>query len=115
MDRKSLLVIDPGSVHFENGLRNVTLKWGEIEKIQVFPSRWGEKVYVRGEAGDFNFRMFSSISIGDEEKGRLGFHDGDKILEILLARSGLQLSDEVSPEKTYERIEKQEDFFSAKE
>lgn len=91
MDRRTLLSLDSNCVRFTNGLRKVTLEWEDINKIFVYPSKWGKKVHVIGNTGHFFFRTLGEVKILEEVKGRMGFSEGDKILKFLLDQTSLVL------------------------
>ena len=75
---------------FRNGLRNVQLSWDDIQQVEVLGSSWGRKVRVYGNSGHFDFRTLGEFKMSGEVKGRLGFVDGERILQQILARAGLQ-------------------------
>ncbi len=89
MDRKTMLSINDDSVTFKNGLRDANIKWNDIQRIEVFPSKWGKKVRVIGTQTYFDFRSLGEISVLGEVKGRMGFEKGDKILDMLLQKTEL--------------------------
>lgn len=93
MDRRTVLRLHPGGVHFYNGLRTVDLAWEEIERVQVHPSNWGDKVHVVGQEGHFSFRTHGEVRARGEVQGRMGFEAGEEILQTIVARSGLQEMD----------------------
>lgn len=89
MDRRSYIKINSSGIIFENGLRHVKKAWDEIVKVEVHPSRWGKKVRVLCSDAHFSFRTLGIVAIGDEEKGRIGYKNGDKILQIIIKEAGL--------------------------
>jgi hypothetical protein len=91
MDRRTLLEIKPGGIVFTNGLRYCDIIWDNIVAVEVHPSRWGKKIHVRARDSHFFFRMQGEVKIGGEIKGRMGFEDGDKILDAIIERSDLKL------------------------
>jgi hypothetical protein len=90
IDRKTVLLLTPEGVTFRNGLRNVTLTWEQILKVRVVPDRWGERVHVMGARAHFNFRMPGEIEFQEKFHERIGFANGDQILQTILKSSGLQ-------------------------
>jgi hypothetical protein len=90
MERNTLLRLDREGVSFQNGLRNVALKWNEIHQVQVVPAQWSRKVRVVGEKGHFSFHTLGEVKVGGELKGRVGFAAGEIILKHILDRSGLR-------------------------
>ena len=89
MDRRTRLKIGPNGVHFQNGLRDVQLTWDEIRQVQVFPGKWGKRVSVIGPASHFEFRTLGEVSVQGETKGRLGFGEGERILQQILEAADL--------------------------
>lgn len=101
MDRRTLLRIDEARITFRNGLRNVQLAWDQIRQVQVLPAQWGKKVRVVGERAEgqpahFEFLTLGEVKVLGEVKGRVGFREGEQILEQILERSGLHLVEEES-------------------
>lgn len=89
MDRRTRLELLPDGVHFKNGLRDVRLSWDEIRQVQVYPGRWGKRVSVIGPAAHFEFRTLGEVSVQGETKGRLGFTQGERILQRILEAADL--------------------------
>ena len=90
MDRRTFIRVTQEGVQFENGLRKSDLRWEEITHLEVYPSKWGSKVHVRGHNSHFSYRTLGEVKLNQEIKGRMGFNDGDKILQVILERSHLK-------------------------
>jgi hypothetical protein len=90
MDRRTILRLEPDSVWFDNGLRQVSLHWSEIRQVQVYPSAWGKKVRVIGDKVHFDFRTLGEVILQGEVKGRMGFEKGEQILGNILKSAGLK-------------------------
>jgi hypothetical protein len=90
VDRSTVLRLDEHGVGFKNGLRNVYLKWETMRKIEVFGSSWGRKVRVIGDEAHFDFRTLGELTMAGEVKGRMGFREGETILELILSKAGLK-------------------------
>lgn len=90
IDRRTFIRLESDGVHFENGLRRARLRWGEIRQVQVFPSTWGKKVRVLGPQSHFDFRTLGEVKVKDQVKGRMGFADGELILQTILERAALK-------------------------
>jgi hypothetical protein len=84
MDRQTLIVLEPDSIEFANGLRKVRIAWEDIRQVQVFPSAWGKKVRVIASQAYFDFRTLGEITVQGEVKGRTGFSEGEMILQKIL-------------------------------
>jgi hypothetical protein len=89
MDRRTVIRLRPGGIEFENGLRKASLKWEEINRVEVFPSAWGKKVQVIGSGAHFSFRTLGEVSYLGESRGRLGFAEGELILQRILESTHL--------------------------
>jgi hypothetical protein len=89
MDHRTRLQLGLDGVHFQNGLRDVQLSWDEILQIQVYPGKWGKRISVIGPASHFEFRTLGEVSVQGETKGRMGFVDGERILQKMLQAAGL--------------------------
>ncbi len=91
MDRRTSLQIFSDGIHFENGIRKTTIKWQEIQQIQIFPSNWGRKVRLIGPTSHFDFRTLGEVKVQGEIKGKMGFAEGEMILSHILEKTNLSL------------------------
>lgn len=89
IDRRTVIRLNPEGIIFDNGLRHAALPWQEINKVQVFPTDWGKKVRVLGSQAHFEFRTLAEVKVQDEVKGRMGFAEGDQILQSMIQAAGL--------------------------
>jgi hypothetical protein len=89
VDRQTVLRLDDQGVTFQNGLRNVKLTWKDVSKVNVYPSNWGDKVYVVGKSGLFSFRTQHEVQLNGQVRGRMGFAEGEKIQRLIIQCSGL--------------------------
>ena len=89
MDRRTSLVLDQQGIHFQNGLRDVSLAWDDIQQVQVYSGKWGRRVSVIGLESHFEFRTLGEVSVQGEVKGRMGFQAGERILQRILESAGL--------------------------
>ena len=89
MDRQTCLRLEPGGVSFQNGLRTVRLDWEQIRQVQVYPGKWGKRVSVIGPDSHFEFRTLGEVTVQGEVKGRLGFVEGERILQKILDDAGM--------------------------
>jgi hypothetical protein len=89
MDRNTVIRLDGQAIFFGNGLRKVRLGWDEIKSVQITPSNFGDRVYVRGEGAQFRFRKLGQVEYQGEVKGQMGFIDGEQILSLILSHSKL--------------------------
>ena len=103
LDRNTLIRLEADGISFENGLRRVRMRWFEVQKVAVLPSRWGKSVQVVGEKSHFNFKTLGEVQFQGEVRGRTGFADGQKILDILLREAGLELIEESNNAYYYAR------------
>ncbi len=90
MDRKSVIYLDDQGVEFINGLRHVTLTWAQVQQVEVTSSTWGNKVQVYGDLGHFSFRALGEVKAYGEVKGRMGFEQGDLIVEKIIMNAHLK-------------------------
>lgn len=89
MDRRTRLMLFPDGVAFENGLRRARLAWSEIEQVRVSPARWGRKVEVIGKTAHFAFNTLGEVQFRGEARGRIGFAQGEAILDRVIRSAGL--------------------------
>jgi hypothetical protein len=90
MDRKSVLHLTTQGVSFTNGVRHVTLAWDQVQQVEVAASTWGNKVKVYGDLGHFSFRALGEVKAYGEVKGRMGFEQGDIIVEMIIMNAHLK-------------------------
>jgi hypothetical protein len=103
VDRKTILILKPGSIEFQNGLRNISMPWDQVETVSVVADRWGRRVHVAGAQANFNFRMVSEIEIQGKIGGKMGFSKGETILKEIINASGLSLVDNKNQDRYYAR------------
>jgi hypothetical protein len=103
MDKRTVLHVDGNRVSFKNGMREVNLVWGQIEKVNVFPLRWGKSVQVFGSGTQFQFRTLAEVQYQGKVRGRLGFAEGESVLEYILKETGLPLKKEEKGRYYYSR------------
>ena len=103
MDRKTVLRVDGERVSFVNGLRHVSFGWDEIQSLNVIPLRWGKSVQVIGNEAHFEFRTLAEVQYQGEVRGRLGFAEGEAVLQHILKETGLSLSKEEKGRYYYSR------------
>ena len=89
MDRHTLLCINNDSVAYQNGIRSVEIRWENIQEVQVLPAQWGKKVHVIADQAHFRFQMLGEVKLQGEVKGRVGFTEGEMILDEIIERSKL--------------------------
>ena len=89
MDRSTVLWFTYNEIGYKDGIRKIQLTWGELDRVEVYSSTFGEKVSVIGQARRFNFRLMGEVKLRGETKGRLGFKDGEMILKTILEKSRL--------------------------
>jgi hypothetical protein len=90
VDRRTRLRLDIGGITYENGLRSVRLTWPEVQKMTRFPARWGQTIQVIGEKTSFVFHMLGEVRTKGELRGKVGFAEGEKIFEEIVAMSNLK-------------------------
>jgi len=90
VDRKSVIHLGDQGVEFFNGLRHVTLTWEQVQQVEIAGSTWGNKVQVYGDLGHFNFRTLGEMKAYGEVKGRMGFEQGDLIVEKIIMSAHLK-------------------------
>jgi len=103
MDRKTIMRVDVDGIAFENGLRKVALSWPEIEKVNVLPLRWGRSVQVIGSESHFEFRTLGNVQYQGEVRGRLGFSEGQAVLDEILSATNLVLQNQEKGSYYYSR------------
>jgi hypothetical protein len=103
LDRTTIIWLAADGIRFENGLRRVRLNWREVQKVAVLPARWGQSVQVVGEKSHFGFKTLGEVQFQGEVRGRTGFPEGQKILDVILRETGLVLVEESNNAYYYAR------------
>jgi len=103
LDRNSVIWLETDGIRFENGLRRVRLRWPEVQKVAVLPSRLGKSVQVVGEKSHFSFKTSGEVKFQGEVRGRTGFPEGQKILDVILREANLVLVEESNNAYYYAR------------
>ncbi len=111
VDRNTVLRLSPEGVSFSNGLRNISLNWDNVREVRVLDSAWGQRVQVRGtdtstssrHSAGFTFRTLGEVTMQGELKGRMGFAEGESILNNIVEFSGLQKMETTDKASYYSR------------
>jgi len=103
LDRNTVIWLKVDGIRYENGLRQVWLGWREVQKVAVLPARWGKSVQVVGEKSHFDFKTLGEIQFQGEMRGRVGFAEGEAILDAILRETGLILVEESKDAYYYAR------------
>lgn len=90
MDRNTVLCIKEDCISYKNGLRNVEIRWENIQQVQVLPAQWGKKAHVIADQAHFQFQMLGEVKVLGEVKGQVGFPEGDLILEEIIMHGKLR-------------------------
>ena len=75
----------------------------KLKELRVLPTRWGKKVQVIGEGAFFEFRTLGEVVIGGDLKGRMGFEEGEEIMQAIISRCELQVMKESGESYYYAR------------
>lgn len=89
MDRSTVIWFTNDEIGYRDRIRNIRLTWGEVNRVEVYASTFGEKVSVISNTRRFNFRLMGEVKLRGEIKGRLGFPEGEMILKTILENSRL--------------------------
>ena len=103
IDRHTIMRLEVDGVSFENGLRRVGIRWPEVQKVAVLPSRWGKSVQVIGISSHFSFKTLGEVQFQGEVRGRTGFTEGQTILNVILRETNLELVEESNNAYYYAR------------
>lgn len=89
IDRHTALVIDHQGVRYSNGARGVSLTWGDISRVEVIPTRFGDRIIISSENDGFRYQSLGKITMNNKISGQVGFEEGEQILAVILEQSGL--------------------------
>ena len=94
IERRSHLSLSPAGVDFENGLRNASFRWADIQELRVMQTSLGaQQVYVSASEARFSFKTLGVARHKDKELGRSGFPEGERIVEVIISQAGLARRD----------------------
>jgi hypothetical protein len=88
MERKTALLLTDDYIFYKNGVRRTSLRWNEINEIELREDRLSKKVTILGEETHFQFRLLSKPRYEGEVRSEFGFQPADEILNEITARSG---------------------------
>ncbi len=103
MVRNTTLKLTPEGVEFRNGLRAIRMHWDTIQEVRVFLTRFGKVIEVVGPPGTFTFRDLTEVETGGKHPSRMGFVQGNFILQQILSAAGLHLVREDQNGRYYAR------------
>lgn len=103
VDRATSIEIASEGVHFRNGLRDVSMRWEEIEYVWEGKGRVGRMVQVLAKDRHFSFTLPSEMKFQGQVKSRVGFPEGETIRDMILDSAGLTTSKDQSNGKVYSR------------
>ena len=103
MDHNTVLILESEGLHFRNGLRDVSLKWDDVEQLQVIPSRFGNRVNVFGNQAHFNFRTMVEVTSRSGKSSSMGFPQGEFITQQIIQIAGLQETSQNDNARYYAR------------
>lgn len=89
MDRNTSIEITDESITFRNSVRTVEMTWVEMLEVKTLPARWGRIVQVFGNNLYFSFTTYGEMKFRDEVKNKIGFLEGDAILNQIIEKAGL--------------------------
>jgi hypothetical protein len=91
VDRNTVLKIGQNGVSYFNGAREVSLGWRKISRVEVVPTRFGDRIIVSSEEAAFRYQSLGKISMSEKISGQVGFEEGAHILETILKQAGLSV------------------------
>ena len=111
IERNTLLTLKPEGIDFNNKLRNISLKWEQVQEIRVDTTRFGNQVFVAGVLDhttashntNFTFRTLSVYKHKGEVRNKMGFAAGDFIIKQILKSSGLEPIENSGQNRYYAR------------
>lgn len=105
VDRMTMIEMDEETIHFVNGLRNVTMKWDEILYLWEGKGRIGYMVQVLAADRHFSFNLPSEMSFQGRGKSKVGFKEGETIRDEIMRRAKLDFEREHKDGKVFTREE----------
>lgn len=101
VERNTYLRIAEDGITYFNGAREISLGWKKITRVEVVPSRFGDRIRVNSDSARFRFQSLGNISMNEKISGRVGFEQGEQILETILEQSGLAGAERQQTNGTY--------------
>jgi len=89
VDRSTSLTLNENGIEYNNGLRHVIISWMSIREVRIYSSRIGNKVVVYSAEEFFSFQTLGEFVMSGKIRDRVGFEQGEMILETILYQSEL--------------------------
>lgn len=103
VDRATKIEITAENIHFRNGLRDVTMRWEEVEYVWEGKGRVGRMVQVMAKDRHFSFTLPSEMKFQGQVKSKVGFPEGETIRDLILRSAALTAVKDQSNGKVYSR------------
>jgi hypothetical protein len=87
-NRHASIALTADTIVYSNGITKISLRWGEIRRVEVVRAHFGDKIFVSGEEQSFHFQPLGTISMMEKFPQQVGFEGGDQILETILMKTG---------------------------
>lgn len=92
-NRRTALSLSGKGVRFENGLQKVEMLWENIHQVAVYPGRVNDKIVVTGADQQIAFDMYNEVVVNGKATGKVGFEQGEKILETIFHYANIDVSE----------------------
>ncbi|MCB2180167.1 hypothetical protein KQH54_03495 [bacterium] len=92
-NRRMLLSLSADGIRFENGLQTITMPWEKIRQVEVYPGRVNDKIVVKDADQRFAFDMYKEVVVKGKVTGKVGFEQGEQILETIFHFADIDVSE----------------------
>jgi hypothetical protein len=90
VSRKTELRMYDEFLWLDNGIRVTTIRWEDIDCLEVFPGRFNDKIIVNSDSSNrLSFDVIKANVESGEAINIAGFKERDIILEMIIKSSGL--------------------------
>lgn len=91
-NRRTKMALSETGILFENGLQTVQMPWEKIDRVEVFSGRVNDKIVVKSQDTQFAFDMYNEVIVNGKSTGKVGFEQGEQILETILNQANMDVS-----------------------
>ncbi|MEJ2486214.1 MAG: hypothetical protein P8Y72_04360 [Anaerolineales bacterium] len=88
-NRKLFLRLSKDNIRFFNGIKESSVGWDEIQRVEVFRGRFNDKINLVSESGRISFDIVGLEQLNRDKIPHYGFQEGEEILNLILDQTNL--------------------------
>ena len=83
-NRKTVLRLSRDQIWYFNGIKESSLSWEEIQRVEVYSGRFNDKISLVSDSGIIRFDIVNLEHFDQDKTPNYGFKEGVKILNSIL-------------------------------